>query len=219
MNRLTKYCSAVGVAVALSFAATTNANADEQASQFVTQHINQLQQETHGRAAQFKQNPQELRTLLANNLTPIADFPYISAMVMGRYYRFATPEQRQHFAQVFQNSTLDTLTQGLLSINYDGIEVGHAAQQQRYANETGVSVNVRTANGQTYPIDFTLAQRNGQWKVINVIVNGINLGLTFRNQFDSAMRSHNHNFDQVIDSWDTSSAVNKIQKSNGSNNG
>ncbi len=42
---------------------------------------------------------------------------------------------------------------------------------------------------------------DGQWKVVNVIVNGINLGLTFRNQFDQAMRDHNRDYDAVINGW------------------
>lgn len=215
MNRVTKYCTALGMTCALAF--SFNAYADQTPDQIVNQNIAQLQQETHGRAAEFKQNPAELRALLSKQLLPIADFPYISAMVMGRYYRYASPAQRQHFAGVFQSSTMDTLTQGLLSIDYDGLDVGKAAQSTRYENETGVSVNVRGTNGQSYPITFTMRQRNGSWKVINVIVNGINLGLTFRNQFDQAMREHNRNYDAVISGWDTSAAVNKIEKSNNGN--
>ena len=40
----------------------------------------------------------------------------------------------------------------------------------------------------------------GEWKLINIIINGVNLGLTFRNQFYSLMKKEN-DLDKVIDKW------------------
>ncbi|WP_025732001.1 MlaC/ttg2D family ABC transporter substrate-binding protein [Carnimonas nigrificans] len=210
MKLFFKMCVAIGAVAALVMAG--NVRADEQSPvDLVKTRITQLQQDTHGRAAEFKQHPNELRDLLAKNISPIADFPRISQMVMGRYNRLASAEQRANFARVFEKSTIDTLTQGLLSINYDSLEVNNLNQQQRYDDQANVSAEVKGTNGQNYPVSFTMSKRNGEWKVINVIVNGINLGLTFRNQFDQSMRQHNRDFDAVINSWDPSQAIDKIQ--------
>ena len=38
----------------------------------------------------------------------------------------------------------------------------------------------------------------GQWKVRNLILNGINLGLTFRNQFASTVEANRGNLDKAI---------------------
>lgn len=210
MKRVFKFGVVLGTVMSLGMAMNANA-AGETPAQLVKQSITHLQDQTHGKAAQYKQHPDQLRQVLDQDLSPIADFPRISAMVMGRYYRLASPEQRERFATVFKQSTLQTITQGLLSINYDGLEVNDISSQQRYDNQADVSVNVRGTNGQTYPASFTMIKEQDNWKVINVIVNGINLGLTFRNQFDQAMRSNNRDFDKVIDGWDPSSAVDKIQ--------
>ncbi|MGJ8521891.1 hypothetical protein R84981_000564 [Carnimonas sp. R-84981] len=210
MKSFIKMCVAIGAVAALVVAG--NVRADEQSpAALVKTRITQLQEDTHGRASEFKQHPNELRDLLAKNISPIADFPRISQMVMGRYNRLASPEQRARFAKVFEKSTIDTLTQGLLSINYDSLSVNNLSQQQRYDDQANVSAVVKGTNGQDYPVSFTMAKRGGEWKVINVIVNGINLGLTFRNQFDQSMRQHNRDFDAVISSWDPSQAINKIQ--------
>ena len=40
----------------------------------------------------------------------------------------------------------------------------------------------------------------GEWKLINIIINGVNLGLTFRNQFYSLMKKEN-DLDKVIGKW------------------
>ena len=43
--------------------------------------------------------------------------------------------------------------------------------------------------------------KNGTWKIINIVVNGVNLGLTFRNQFYSLSEKRNANIDLVIQEW------------------
>jgi len=42
---------------------------------------------------------------------------------------------------------------------------------------------------------------NNEWKIINIVVNGINLGLTFRSQFYSLMEKNNNHISTVIDKW------------------
>jgi len=55
----------------------------------------------------------------------------------------------------------------------------------------------------TYPLDYTMGLKNGQWKVINVIINGINLGKTFRGQFTQSSQKNDGDIDKVIASWDS----------------
>jgi phospholipid transport system substrate-binding protein len=43
--------------------------------------------------------------------------------------------------------------------------------------------------------------KNNEWKIINIVVNGINLGLTFRSQFYSLMEKNNNDISTVIDKW------------------
>ena len=43
--------------------------------------------------------------------------------------------------------------------------------------------------------------KEGEWKIINIVVNGVNLGLTFRNQFYSLSIKRNADIDLVIEEW------------------
>jgi phospholipid transport system substrate-binding protein len=49
----------------------------------------------------------------------------------------------------------------------------------------------------------------GEWKVRNFLIEGINVGLTFLNQFDGAMTSNNYNMDKVIAGWSDEILKNK----------
>ena len=38
-------------------------------------------------------------------------------------------------------------------------------------------------------------------KIINIIIDGINLGLTFRNQFQDNLKNENYDLDKAIETW------------------
>ena len=41
----------------------------------------------------------------------------------------------------------------------------------------------------------------GEYRIINIIIDGINLGLTFRNQFQDTYLENNSDLDIAIESW------------------
>ena len=46
-----------------------------------------------------------------------------------------------------------------------------------------------------------MVEQNGQWRMRNVIINGINVGKLFRDQFAQSMRDNRDDLDKVIDTW------------------
>jgi phospholipid transport system substrate-binding protein len=42
---------------------------------------------------------------------------------------------------------------------------------------------------------------SGNWLIVNIIVNGVNLGLTFRNQFQALAIEHNGDIEEVTNNW------------------
>ena len=71
-----------------------------------------------------------------------------------------------------------------------------------------VKQNLITASN-TYPITYKVRKnKNGDWLIINIIVNGVNLGLTFRNQFQALAEEHNENIDEIIKHWTSDADLN-----------
>jgi phospholipid transport system substrate-binding protein len=52
-----------------------------------------------------------------------------------------------------------------------------------------------------YPISYKLRRSDDGWKIVNIIINGVNLGLTFRNQFQALAVSHEENIDITLKNW------------------
>ena len=185
--------------------------AQQTPEQLIRDSVDELVSEIDGRKDYFTQHPNELEALVDESLAEIADFRYIGASVMGRYFRNATPEQRTRFAEVFRQTLVDTYAKGLVSFDYRELRVlgGNAG---RYEGQASVEMEVVASDGQVYPVSYTLRQDEGQWKVVNVLVNGINLGLTFRNQFDQSMRDYNRDYDAVIANWSPEVGSDELQQ-------
>lgn len=160
----------------------------------------------------YANNVNELKKLVDESLDEVADFRYIGASVMGKYFSNATPEQRSRFADVFRQTLIDTYTRGLVTFDYDELRVIDDQRPQRYDDQTSVEMEIVANNGDIYPVSYSLRLSDGDWRVVNVIVNGINLGLTFRNQFDQAMRDNNRDYDAVIRNWSPDVGVDELEE-------
>ena len=191
---------------------TLTAQAQQDPQQLIEDNVAALMKKLEGRKDYYAKHEEELESLVDESLDDVADFHYIAASVMGRYFRIATPEQRSRFVDVFRETLIDTYAQGLVTFDYRDIRVLEGSDERRYENQASVEMEVVSTNGEVYPVEYTLHKREGEWSVINVIVNGINLGLTFRNQFDQAMRDNNRDIDAVIEGWTPSVATEKLEK-------
>lgn len=149
----------------------------------------------------LKKDPQALYNLVEQDITPLMDVDGIARRVMGQYYRQATPAQQQEFARVFKQSLIRTYAKGLT--NYEGQKIVFKPYKAGSdPKKAQVDVDVHGSNGQVYPVTFQLQlDKAGAWKVQNLILNGINLGLTFRNQFGSAVESNRGSIDKAIAGW------------------
>ena len=64
-----------------------------------------------------------------------------------------------------------------------------------------VKQNLITTNN-IYPIIYKLREyKNGTYKIVNIVINGINLGKTFHNQFQALAIEKNENISSIIAEW------------------
>ena len=151
----------------------------------------------------YKQDADAFYNGLNEIMEPVVDFQGIARSVMTvRYSRSATPEQMDRFIETFKRSMVEFYGNALLEFDGGSIAVLPPARGAQQTEErASVNMEVRSNSGNVYPVTYTMANIDGQWKVRNVIVEGINIGLLFRDQFAQAMQTHRNNLDAVIDNW------------------
>ena len=138
---------------------------------------------------------------ISNAFSPIVDFKRIARNVMGKHYKTSTASQRERFSEAFRTSLLNTYSKTLIEFKDEKIIVLPPKNQSKSANKVKVYIEIVTSS-KKYPGVYSMyLDKNNEWKIINIVVNGINLGLTFRSQFYSLMEKNNNDISTVIDKW------------------
>ena len=157
----------------------------------------------------YDSDPGRFYIEVQNVLAPAIDFQSFARSVMAVHYKRASEAQRARFAETFQSGLVRTYAKALLEFSDEQIVVLPETKPPRDPAKQIVKMEVRSSAGKVYPAVYAMRMDDtGAWRIRNIIINGINIGLTYRNQFSSAMKSPENggDLDRVIDSWSESLA-------------
>lgn len=146
-------------------------------------------------------------------LSKIVDFRRIAARVMGKYARRASKEQRNEFVEVFKKSLYVTYTKTLIESGVFKINVTKATINSRSDKRANVNLDVVSDNGTVFPVLYSMHKNAGnKWLVENVVVFGVNVGLAFRDRFETQMRINKNDIGAVISAWTVNLDIVKPEK-------
>ncbi|WP_324734696.1 MlaC/ttg2D family ABC transporter substrate-binding protein [Pseudomonas paeninsulae] len=171
------------------------------AHQVVEQTTTTLLEDLKLNKDKYRSDPAAFYASLNDILGPVVDVDGISRGVMTvRYSRQATPEQMQRFQENFKRSLMQFYGNALLEYNNQDIRVLPSSGKQS-PQRASVHMEIKDGNGTLYPLSYTMVKQDDGWKMRNLIINGINVGKLFRDQFAQSMQNHGNDLDKVIDSW------------------
>lgn len=151
--------------------------------------------------ATFKTNPQRMYHRVQNLLRPITDVSAVARGVMGSYYKIANNQQRKQFKQVFEKSLVKIYSDSLMQTTIKDIKP-KSSRASKNPRKRSVGMILTTLDNKAHQINYSLlVNKQKQWKIRNIVVDGVNFGLTYRNQFKSEMARRGNNIDQVIANW------------------
>ncbi len=176
------------------------ANAASSAHELVQDTTSKMLADLKANKEQYKQDPTKFYDSLNTIVGPVVDAEGISRSIMTvKYSRKATPAQMQTFQENFKKGLFQFYGNALLEYNNQGITVDPAKDES--GDRTSVGMTVKGSNGAIYPVQYTLEKVSGEWKLRNVIINGINIGKLFRDQFADAMQRNGNDLDKTINGW------------------
>jgi phospholipid transport system substrate-binding protein len=152
----------------------------------------------------FPKDPERFYSEVQKVLDPTIDFDTFSRGVMAVYYKRATPAQREQFEATFKTGLIRTYGKALLDFGDESIVVLPSDRPQTQPDRDSVKMEVHSKEGKIYPVIYSMRLGDdGSWRMYNIIINGINIGLTYRNQFTSAMNAPENkgSLDAVISGW------------------
>ncbi|HSX71048.1 MAG TPA: ABC transporter substrate-binding protein, partial [Pseudomonas sp.] len=150
--------------------------------------------------AAYKQNPEAFYDTLERILGPVVDSEGISRSIMTvKYSRKASDAQIKRFEENFKRGLMQFYGNALLE--YDNQDIRVLPAKAEGDDRASVGMEVKDSKGTLYPVSYTMVRIDGQWKLRNVIINGINVGKLFRDQFADTMQRNGDDLDKTIDGW------------------
>lgn len=185
-----------------ALAAPAHAGAEDDLRKYVDDNTQRLVDKLHEEKGLYQDDPQAFYRSMDEELRNFVDFRRIAARVMGRYARQASPEQRDEFVEKFKRSLFDSYAQALVSADDFTIEVKEATINPNNEERASVRMEVVSASGNRYPVTYSMYKADAdRWMMENVIVEGVNIGLAFRDRFSQEMEKNGGEVQKVIDDW------------------
>lgn len=149
-------------------------------------------------------DPERFYAAVREVLDPVVNFDAIARNVMGAHSKRATDEQKARFADNFRTGLVRTYALALTEFSDGEVVVLPNDRPARNPKRASVNMEIRLPPTQVYPVVYSMGLgSDGQWRMLNIIINGVNMGLTYRSQFLDAMKDAQYggDLDRVIDGW------------------
>jgi len=139
------------------------------------------------RRAEFTKNRGALKQFVTSEFSQMFDRDYAGRLVLGRHGRGASNADVKLFADALAENLMQRYGSSLLDFNTE--------LRVRMKSETALPAGrgVRVASeflrsgGEPIPVDYLMRKVGSQWKVFDVMVEGVSFVQTFRSQFDSEL--------------------------------
>lgn len=119
----------------------------------------------------------------------------IGRFALGRYWRAATSEQRLEYLRLFRLFILNTYASRL--DGYSGQSFSVVKAHPIDDKDTLVNTEVSQTNAQPLRVDYRVRARHGDYKIVDVLVEGISLVTTQRSEFASII--NREGFDGLLE--------------------
>jgi len=117
------------------------------------------------------------------------DFTTLSKLVLARNWKQLSPEQQHDFVEEFKRHL--SVTYGRNVETYNNERAVITGDRQESNGDWTVKTKIVRPSAEDILVDYRLRQQDGEWRVIDVIIEGVSLVANFRSQFQEILTSSN----------------------------
>ncbi len=180
---------------------------------FTGQEIEEYVLEQHNKIFNYIKNSKNLLNSdrnkfllgLEKNSKGLITSKEISKRVLGKKnYDQASENQRNKFDQKFKNTLFDTYSTAFVEINNSNLSINKHLHPGERLDLAVVYMSVNVSNSE-FDLIYKMIKKNDKWKVIGIILDGIDLISIFRKQFNKLLLDSGGDFDLAIQNWELES--------------
>lgn len=125
------------------------------------------------------------------------DLDFIGQFVLGRYWKTATPAQRDAFIKVYRELNIKTW-----SARFDEFKgksfVFTGSTPSNSKNQIFINSAVPMNQGEPAKVIWRVKQNGDKFKIVDIIIENVSLAITARNEYTAFIKNNNGNIDALI---------------------
>lgn len=130
----------------------------------------------------------ERRQVLEKVVADRFDYPEMSRRALGASWTGLSDQEKQEFVSLFRTLLTNSYAEKVESYSGEGVQYLNERTEQDYAE-----VRTKVLSGKTeIPLDYRLLQKGGEWRVYDVVVDGVSLVSNYRGQFSKILRTSSY---------------------------
>lgn len=128
------------------------------------------------------QKESEFRKLLKNSF----DMATIGRFSLGRYWNTATEAQRKEYLKLFEDMVVEVYAHRFGEYNGQTLDVRSSRPEGKA--DTVVSSFIVDGKGSEFSVDWRVRYKDGKYKIVDVIIEGVSMSVTQRSDFSSVIQ-------------------------------
>ena len=170
------------------------ANAASEAGEFLTSMTGRAIAQLTDESLPLPERKTRFRVLFRENF----DVPAVGRFVLGRYWRRAKPEARDAFLSVFEEIMIQRFAPKFAGYAETSFEIIRVRALDK-SGDFMISSKISPDDGEAFEIDWRVRERDGHFKILDVIGEGISMALTLRSEYASAIKDSGGRIQALID--------------------
>lgn len=134
----------------------------------------------------LQREPTRIYGLVDKIVLPHFDFITMARWVLGKNWKQASAEQRTRFTEEFRTLLVRTYAKALLE--YSDEKIHFLPVQASAADEVTVRSEIQPKSGPAIPVDYSMHEQEGGWKVYDVAIDGVSLVANYRGSIGDQVR-------------------------------
>jgi phospholipid transport system substrate-binding protein len=142
--------------------------------------------EFNAKRSLFEQDKSQLYAFVDAKLSKYFDFLRIGRFVLARHWRTAPDAQKIAFIKAFREMLIRTYSSAMFK--YTGQAIRYTREQDLGNNQVMVGAEMdNAAGGAPFQAEFRMLKTPEGWKIIAVKLEGIDVLINFRNEYDQTI--------------------------------
>ena len=166
----------------------------------------------------YRKNPSKVQALVDQYILPHVDTRFAAQLVLGKYWRTATPQQRDRFINAFYHSMLNNYGAAIVEFTSNTLKVFPTRMKAGDQNAT-VRTEMARTSGPPVNVNYYMHETPQGWKAWDVIIDGVSYVKSYREDFGSQITQQGGNaaaIDSVINRLESGEKPAQIGKTTGS---